>query len=132
MAGVSDRCDFLVVGGGVAGAAAGFFLSRSGRVTLLEAERAVGMHATGQSAALYSEYFGDTVVRALTAAARTFYESHGTDEAPLLRPRGVLALGSPGTAAEFARARASGVLAARPAVEVSRGEALRLCPVLRE
>lgn len=126
-----DRSGFLVVGGGIAGAAVGFFLSRSGRVTLLEAEHSVGMHATGRSAALYSEYFGDTVVRALTGAARAFYARHGTQEAPLLRPRGVLALGSPDTAAEFAEARATGAAAARPVVEVSRDEALRLCPVLR-
>ncbi|WP_344290343.1 FAD-dependent oxidoreductase, partial [Streptomyces synnematoformans] len=43
--------DVLVVGGGIAGAAAGWFLAgRHGgrRVTLLEAERAPGMHATGR------------------------------------------------------------------------------------
>ena len=37
--------DFLVVGGGIAGASAGYFLASSGRVTLLEMESAVGFHS---------------------------------------------------------------------------------------
>lgn len=131
MAGVSDSSDFLVVGGGIAGAAAAYFLSASGRVTLLEAEASVGMHATGRSAALYSEYFGGPAVRTLTTASRAFYASHGTDTTPLLRPRGVLALGSPDTADAFAQAHAAGALAERPVVELTPDEAQRLCPVLR-
>lgn len=133
MVDVSDECDFLVVGGGIAGAAAGYFLSRYGRVTLLEADPAVGMHATGRSAALFSEYFGNTVVRALTEASRAFFETppDGPGGEPLMTPRGVLAFGTPETAEEFDEARRTGAAAQRPVVEVSRAEALRLCPALR-
>lgn len=130
---MSDGCDFLVVGGGIAGAAAGYFLSRSGRVTLLEAEPSIGMHATASSAALFSEYFGNGVVRALTEDSRAFFEAppDGPGAAPLMTPRGVLALGTPGTAEEFDEARRTGAAARRPVVELTRAEALRLCPALR-
>ncbi|MFE9818649.1 NAD(P)/FAD-dependent oxidoreductase [Streptomyces sp. NPDC005773] len=125
--------DFLVIGGGIAGAAAGYFLAPHGRVVLLEAERSPGLHATGRSAALFSEYFGNATVRALTVAARTFYEAppDGFTAVPLLTPRGVLALETPGSAPQFEAARAAGATATRPVLEVDRERALELCPVLR-
>ncbi|WBB63408.1 FAD-dependent oxidoreductase [Streptomyces sp. WMMC500] len=128
--------DVLVIGGGIAGAAAGWSLAgRSGsrRVTLLEAERVPGMHATGRSAALFSEYFGNAAVRALTVHSRVFYATPPTGFAagPLLTPRGVLALGTPETAAAFAAAKAAGAGAPQPAVELTVEEALGLCPLLR-
>ncbi|MCT2589970.1 FAD-binding oxidoreductase [Streptomyces sp. N2-109] len=124
--------DFLVVGGGIAGAAAGYFLARHGRVVLLEAERSPGLHATGRSAALFSEYFGNPTVRALTIAARGFYTAppDGFTTAPLLTPRGVLALETPGTAAQFEAAKVSGATAPQPVVELDEERALDLCPAL--
>ena len=44
--------DFLIVGGGIAGASVGFWLSRYGSVLLLEREEHPGYHSTGRSAAL--------------------------------------------------------------------------------
>ena len=127
--------DVLIVGGGIAGASAGYFLGRSGgRVTLLEAESAPGTHATGRSAALFSEYYGNAVVRELTRASRVFYEAPPAGFSPvgeLLRPRGVLALGTPGTEREFDAAKASGAGAPQPVVELDRDQALALCPALR-
>jgi D-arginine dehydrogenase len=143
-----DLPDFLVIGGGIAGAAAGGFLARYGRVLLLEAELAPGMHATGRSAALFSEYYGNPVVRALTSASRAFYTvpPSGFEGVEPLRPRGSLVLacgtfGEPGPGGDGAADAAEDALfeqvlheapnAAVPAVEVDRDEALRLCPVLR-
>src|SRR3954462_501694 len=71
--GAAMDSDVLVVGAGIAGAAAGFFLAAAGaRVTVLEMEDAPDKHATGRAPALYSEYFGPPEVRALTAASRDF------------------------------------------------------------
>ncbi|MGK5446621.1 NAD(P)/FAD-dependent oxidoreductase [Streptomyces radiopugnans] len=130
MSGVDD---FLVVGGGIAGAAAGWFLARHGRVTLLEAERVPGAHSTGRSAAVFSEYYGGLVVRALTSAGRAFYTDppEGFSAAAPLRPRGVLALETPGREGLFEQALAAGADAPEPAVEIDRSRALELCPVLR-
>ncbi len=126
--------DCLVVGAGIAGAAAGYFLARLGhRVTLLEAEKSPGMHATGRSAALFSEYYGNEAVRALTVASRPFYDDPppGLHTAPLLRPRGVLALQTPGSAALFAPALAAGAAAPQPAVALDEAAARELVPALR-
>ncbi len=45
------RCDFLVLGAGVAGASAAYELGAHGRVILLEREDAPGYHSTGRAAA---------------------------------------------------------------------------------
>ncbi|MFI6924112.1 NAD(P)/FAD-dependent oxidoreductase [Nonomuraea spiralis] len=125
--------DFLIVGGGVAGACAGFFLAESGTVTLLEAERVPGHHSTGRSAALFSEYFGNPPVRALTTASRAFLAAPppGFASTPLLTPRGVLALCPPGGEGLFDEVLAEGRRAPAPAVEIDAAEALTHCPVLR-
>ena len=52
-------CDFLIIGGGIAGASAAFELAATGRVVLIERESQPGYHSTGRSAALYSETYGN-------------------------------------------------------------------------
>ena len=88
-------CDFLVIGGGIAGASAAYALSRrtgSSRVVVIEREDTAGYHATGRSAAVFLETYGDAPVRALTRASRSFLEDppEGFADHPLLSPRGVL------------------------------------------
>lgn len=131
MTGVTD---FLIVGAGIAGASAGWHLARQGAtVTVLEAERSPGTHATGRSCALFSEYYGNAPVRALTAASRPFLEvpPRGFTEAPLLSPRGVLAVETPGSADAYEEAKAAGRTAPYPVVELDTTAALQLCPKLR-
>ncbi|MEU1725659.1 NAD(P)/FAD-dependent oxidoreductase [Actinomadura sp. ATCC 39365] len=125
--------DFLIIGGGVAGACAGFFLAGSGTVTLLEAEQVTGHHSTGRSAALFSEYFGNRPVRALTAASRHFLAAPppGFADVPLLSPRGVLALCPHGGEKLFDEVLAEGRRAPAPAVEIDPAEAPAHCPILR-
>jgi len=91
------------VGGGIAGASAGYFLADHGRVTLVEAEEMLGFHSTGRSAALFSEYYGITAVRALTAASRSFLAQPppGFADHPLLTPRGTVMLATPGSEHQF-------------------------------
>jgi len=126
------RCDFLVVGGGIAGASAGYFLAEAGSVIVLEMEPVAGYHSTGRSAALFSEYYGNRVVRALTAASRGFYlEPPPGFTAPLLSPRGVLALCPHGAEERFAEVLAAGLTAPTPVRELGHDEARRYCPALR-
>ena len=123
---------FLVIGGGIAGASAGYFLAASGTVTLLEREAVPGYHATGRSAALFSEYYGNEVVRALTAASRPFYLSPPEGFAtPLVTARGVLALGPLGAEERFDEVLAAGMTAPTPVREIDAGQARGHCPVLR-
>lgn len=44
--------------------------SSRGRVVLLEREAQPGYHSTGRSAALYTETYGNAVIRALTVGSR--------------------------------------------------------------
>jgi D-arginine dehydrogenase len=124
--------DFLVVGAGIAGASAGYFLAPAGSVTVLEMEAVPGYHSTGRSAALFSEYYGNSVVRALTAASRPFYLAPPPGfSTPLLRPRGVLSLCPHGAEALFEEVLAAGLTAPTPVRELSQGEAQQHCPVVR-
>ena len=50
--------DFIIVGGGIAGASAGFGLAEFGTVLLLERESQFGYHSTGRSAAVFAESYG--------------------------------------------------------------------------
>lgn len=126
------RSDFLVIGGGIAGASAGYFLAESGSVTLLERESVPGYHSTSRSAALFSEYYGNGVVRALTAASRQFYGSPPPGfTRPLVTPRGVLALCPHGAEERFEEVLAAGLTAPVPVRELGPGEAQQHCPAVR-
>ncbi|MDP7146072.1 MAG: FAD-dependent oxidoreductase, partial [Pseudomonadales bacterium] len=51
---MQQRADFIVIGAGIAGASAAYFLSASGTVILLERESQPGYHSTGRSAAIFT------------------------------------------------------------------------------
>src|SRR5215510_13697291 len=84
--------DFIVVGAGIAGASAAAHLAQRARVAIVEREDHPGYHTTGRSAALFSEIYGNAVVRALSRASRPFLfepPSGFTDNA-LVKQRGTL------------------------------------------
>ena len=124
--------DFLVVGAGIAGASAAYWLSPQGRTVVLERESQPGYHSTGRSAALFSETYGPEQVRALSRASREFLQRppDGFAEHPILGPRGTLIIGDPRDPAALDAMQAS--LGEGAAVERwSRERALATVPVLR-
>jgi D-arginine dehydrogenase len=124
--------DFLVIGAGMAGASAGYALAAHGAVLVLEQEERPGVHATGRSAALFSETYGNGVVRALSRASRSFLTEPpaGFCESALLRPRGALFIAAeadlPRLAAMEAKERATGAFASLSGAEVR-----KLVPILK-
>lgn len=90
-----QTADILIVGAGMAGASAACFLAPHAKVLLLEREAQPGYHATGRSAAMYAETYGNATVRALTTASKPFYQRPplGFSDYPLLSPRGALTVG---------------------------------------
>lgn len=125
--------DFLVIGGGIAGASVAQALAPRGSTLLLERESQPGYHATGRSAAVFAASYGPAPVRALTRASLAFF-SHpppGFAEHDLLSPRGALFV------AEAHQAPALAGLAdtlARESTGVCRLTAAQACarlPVLR-
>lgn len=86
----------LVVGGGIAGVAAGYYLSLDGHdVVLVEQEPTLAYHSTGRSAALFFENYGAPANRPLTKGSREFFEHPppGLVDGQLLAPRGALWVG---------------------------------------
>src|SRR5476649_1509621 len=106
--------DFIVIGGGMAGASAAAHLSAHGSVALLERESQVGYHSTGRSAALFSTIYGNAPVRALTRASQAFlFESPSWfTPTPLVSPRGTLFFATQAQADDLAAFRADADIAA--------------------
>lgn len=95
---MSTAADIAIVGAGIAGLSAAAFLAPRYRVVVLEAEAQPGVHASGRSAALFAEAYGNGPIRALTRASRAFFEAppQGFSETPLLAPRGALFIAATG------------------------------------
>ena len=127
------QADFLVIGGGIAGASVAHWLAPHGRVIVLEREAQPGYHSTGRSAALFMESYGTPQVRALTMASRAFLQHPpaGFSEHPLLTPRGAMMVARPEQAAEL-EAHWQVLHAMSPdARHLSAEEACAMVPVLR-
>ena len=124
---------FAIVGAGIAGASAGYNLAGAGATLLIERESQPGYHSTGRSAALYTETYGNRVIRALTFASRPFFEAPpaGFTEHPLLRPRGTLVIARADQRAKLgeAFAESKAILPSVEAVDAARAQTL--CPALR-
>jgi D-arginine dehydrogenase len=86
--------DVIVIGGGIAGASAAYELAARAQVILLERETHCGYHATGRSAASFTENYGTATVRRLAMAGRRFFEQPppGFAEHPIVRPRGMITI----------------------------------------
>ncbi len=75
--------DVAIVGGGIAGLSAGAFLAPRCDVVVVEAERTLGYHATGRSAALYTECYGADVIRRLAKSSHDYLVSGENITSPL-------------------------------------------------
>lgn len=89
---MENPVDFLIIGGGIAGASAGYWLSRKGSVCVLEMESQPGYHTTGRSAALFADNYGNAAVRAISKATKPFLLSppEGFSAHPILTDRGAI------------------------------------------
>ncbi|MEX0924140.1 MAG: FAD-binding oxidoreductase [Rhodovibrionaceae bacterium] len=90
--------DIAIVGGGIAGATLARELAGRAKVVILEAEQLAGYHSTGRSAAIFIQNYGNTAIRALSRASRSFFEAppHEVAQQPLFTPRGILFVAQPG------------------------------------
>ncbi len=129
-----QKADIVIIGGGIAGTALAYALDNDGDVVLLEAGDQLGAHATGRSAALYSETYGTLPIRALTVASGPFlrHPPPGFTEGPLLSPRPVLHIARADQMDELTRALIS-MQALVPSINPLTGPECRtLAPLLRE
>jgi D-arginine dehydrogenase len=94
----ATNVDVVVVGAGIAGAAAAAELSATRDVVLVERELLPAQHASGRSASILSETSGHPVVCGLARLSRPFFERppDGFVDHPLLGPRGLVWVGESG------------------------------------
>jgi D-arginine dehydrogenase len=83
--------DIAIVGAGIAGATLAAELAPHARVLILESEATPGYHATGRSAAFWSETYGGAAVQPLTTASGPALRAGG-----FLQPLGSLHIGRQG------------------------------------
>jgi D-arginine dehydrogenase len=127
--------DFVIVGSGIAGASVAYELARSGvRVLLLEREDHVGYHATGRSAALFSELYGNACIRALTSASHAFFDAppEGLAEQPLLTTRGCLFVGAADQRKQLDAFSAAAGQAHRPVQRLGAKDLKQTIPILKD
>lgn len=95
---MTDRFDIAIAGAGMAGASLAAALAGSGAsIVLLEAEDRPGYHATGRSAAFWTESYGGPGVQPLTTASGPALRDGG-----YLTERGALTIARAGDEAELA------------------------------
>ena len=125
--------DVGIIGVGIVGASIAYSLAPKRRVLLLETESAAGYHATGRSAALFTEAYGPAGVRALTRASREFLASPpaGFANSALLRARGSLLIASAEQAGDIDRAYSQLIAEGRNVLRLDCAESLKQVPVLR-
>jgi D-arginine dehydrogenase len=128
---MSREFEFVVVGGGMAGASIAAHLAEHATVCLLEMEDQLGYHSTGRSAAVFSEAYGNETVRALSRASRDFFYDPpaGFCEAELVKPRHVLVTARRGQQAAFDNY--VGGIPAEQLIRKTVKEALETLPILR-
>lgn len=124
--------EFVVIGAGMAGSSVAANLAAHASVRLLEMEDQPGYHSTGRSAAIFSEAYGNGLVRAITRAGRAFFYSPPPDftSIALVKPRQVLIIAHSGqerALEDFLTSTGGDGAMERSSV----ADAVSLCPVLR-
>jgi D-arginine dehydrogenase len=129
---MSTHADVIVLGAGMAGASLAAELSPHRTVILLELEDQPGRHATGRSAAMFFESYGNATVCALTRASRAFLEQppDGFCDVPLMTPRAAMIVAD-GEGLARLESHYGGANAPSTMRRIARQEALRLVPILR-
>jgi D-arginine dehydrogenase len=94
--------DVAIIGAGMAGASLAAELAGAARILILEAESQPGYHATGRSAAFWSESYGGPLIQPLTSASGPILAAEG-----FLEPRGAIHLADAGGEAALAALRAA-------------------------
>jgi D-arginine dehydrogenase len=130
---MTTTCDFLIVGGGIAGATAAYQLSAHGKVILLERESALAYHTTGRSAAQFFETYGGPDIIKLNQASLPFFNQPPEDfsESPLLLERGAMFFAREDQLDALERHRIDSESSGATIFPISAEEACTKVPVLR-
>ncbi|MDG2003660.1 MAG: FAD-dependent oxidoreductase [Novosphingobium sp.] len=93
---VAEQYDIAIIGAGMAGASLAAAIGGDARTVLLEAEGQPGYHATGRSAAFWTESYGGPAIQPLTSASGQYLRDGG-----FLKPRAALTIARTGQEARI-------------------------------
>ncbi|GHD59920.1 glycerol-3-phosphate dehydrogenase [Thalassobaculum fulvum] len=124
---MTGTADVLVIGGGIAGVSAAARIAPDARVTVLEHEGAIGVHATGRSAAIFIANYGNATLRSLNAVSGPELEAPDFLDDTVLSPRGEMVVATEAELPDLERHLAEGTGVER----LTPDEAVALVPVLR-
>jgi len=126
--------DVVVIGGGIAGVSAAYYLALSGAcdsITLVEQEAQLAFHTTGRSAALLIENYGAGPLRPLTTASLDFFHNPPPElvDHGLIEKRGILTMAtSPDAYSYLDTELRQGQSNQNPVVEINVAHAAELAP----
>lgn len=128
-----EEFDVVIIGAGMAGASLAWTLAPRRRVLLLEQESQPGYHSTGRSAATLHRSYGNSTIRALTAASAPFYlePPAGFTASQLWRERAVLKVAREDQRAELAENLENTLRFVPDARPLDQHQCLDLLPALR-
>lgn len=127
------NCDFIVIGGGIAGASAGYALAEHGKTVVLEREDQPGYHSTGRSAAQFTELYGNYVIRSLARLSKPFLETppDGFTDHKIPTPRGALFIATEAQRSQLDAFVEFAASESVPVHELTQSETRDMVPVLR-
>jgi D-arginine dehydrogenase len=130
---VLRECDVLIIGAGIGGTSAGYFLSETHKVIVIEMEGQPGYHTTGRSIAVYTEAYGPRTIRALARTGHGFFTRPPArfTEVPLSRPQGFLFVARKDQKTALDKMLAAARELSPDNHAVSPDDAVRMVPVLR-
>ncbi|NIB38047.1 FAD-binding oxidoreductase [Pseudomaricurvus alkylphenolicus] len=124
--------DYLIIGGGIAGASLGYRIAGEHKVALLEQEDQPGYHTTGRSVAVWTTAYGPAPMRALCNASIDFIRNppEGFAEYELYHPTGLMFIATDEQRQDLLDLLAAVRQLAPEIHEISVDEALEKVPVL--
>ena len=126
--------DIAIIGAGIAGLSAAYFLSPHARVIVLEQEEQPAYHSSGRSAAMYIEGYENPVVSELTKLGAEFFFTppQGFTEHRLVNPCGGLTAAGPGETKALEQYLATWRSRCPELSHIGPKEARDIVPILRE
>ncbi len=129
-----ETADFIIIGGGIAGASAGYELCKKGKVIVLEKEGQAGYHSTGRSSAIFQKSYNkaDPLLNILVRGSEKFlcHPPEGFTSHPLLKFRPLIYIASSDNQSSLDELKQKLSQIDVPSEFINGEEATRLLPIL--
>jgi D-arginine dehydrogenase len=129
---VPATSDILVIGGGIAGLSGAAAMAENASVVLLEAEAQTGFHTSGRSATMFHYALGNPLIRRLTQASRSLFDSPPSEFGePALGKRATVLVHARASELDELEAAAAGMAPFATIETLDEAGLGELCPLLK-